>query len=577
MASSNKELFSLLLKTYASTTNPTKLIEFLEELNIFLGTYEPDEEHTNKSEETAIAEHFQQALDIMDRMDQVNDTEAVLETMPYPAWFCDSNGEIPILNQKTLDLFGKINNIRSLPISSTHQHNFLNRLKTICDNDTSQLFNIVLTDSSEERLPIILTPWENQSYDNELILVRVIMCFWPEDFSAAIQTSYQLTNAEIEVLQALVKGYSSSEIAELRNTKIDTIRAQLKSMFRKTGTTSQIELVRLITGIISVSDNFVGTRKNDSNRTYTQAKQNVIREKRQIPLPEGRTMTVYCCGDPNGIPFIHIHGYIDHALLPEKTAKYLADANLLALCPVRCGFGDTSISDHAFKTTDNYIQVVIQDIKHMLDHFAIETAVFAGSYTGGFFAYAMAAYHEESVSEIIFISSLIPPFHIEDIKNLPIPYQASLKACQFSPQVIKYILKLYSHLIKSDNIALIWDAYFNNNKLDPDYALLASYEFRRYYIDMVRFNLNQSPEPLMHDFKLVASKKSICKKINNIPILSIRGEFDSYVTQQLVERQTLQYSNMRSATVKEAGTFVFFQKPEAIIKLIAATVFKPSH
>lgn len=56
---------------------------------------------------------------------------------------------------------------------------------------------------------------------------------------------FQLTRAEAEVATAIVNGDSLGIVAERRNVSIETARSQLKSVFRRTGASSQIELVRL--------------------------------------------------------------------------------------------------------------------------------------------------------------------------------------------------------------------------------------------------------------------------------------------------------------------------------------------
>jgi DNA-binding CsgD family transcriptional regulator len=64
-----------------------------------------------------------------------------------------------------------------------------------------------------------------------------------------LRSLYDLTAAEIEVATGLVTGYSLREIASLRQVAIGTVRGQIKSVFAKTGTSSQSDLVRLLTGL----------------------------------------------------------------------------------------------------------------------------------------------------------------------------------------------------------------------------------------------------------------------------------------------------------------------------------------
>ncbi|WP_231553065.1 helix-turn-helix transcriptional regulator [Aeromonas diversa] len=65
----------------------------------------------------------------------------------------------------------------------------------------------------------------------------------------AMGNLYPLTSGERELLLLLSKGYSSSDIAELRGVKVETVRSTLKSVFKKTDCHSQSELLLLLQSI----------------------------------------------------------------------------------------------------------------------------------------------------------------------------------------------------------------------------------------------------------------------------------------------------------------------------------------
>jgi DNA-binding CsgD family transcriptional regulator len=62
----------------------------------------------------------------------------------------------------------------------------------------------------------------------------------------ALRELYRLTEAETEVLEALAAGKSVEEIAEQRGNAPATVRTQLKALYRKTHTSRQAELLRLV-------------------------------------------------------------------------------------------------------------------------------------------------------------------------------------------------------------------------------------------------------------------------------------------------------------------------------------------
>jgi DNA-binding CsgD family transcriptional regulator/PAS domain-containing protein len=62
----------------------------------------------------------------------------------------------------------------------------------------------------------------------------------------AFATRYRITAAELRVLQRLLEDLSPKEIAERLNSGVRTVRSQLSSLFTKTGTRNQRELVAMV-------------------------------------------------------------------------------------------------------------------------------------------------------------------------------------------------------------------------------------------------------------------------------------------------------------------------------------------
>jgi DNA-binding CsgD family transcriptional regulator len=63
---------------------------------------------------------------------------------------------------------------------------------------------------------------------------------------ASLRSRFCLSPAEAQIALGIAKGETLAEIAKARSVSVSTARGQLKSVFAKTGTHRQAELVRLL-------------------------------------------------------------------------------------------------------------------------------------------------------------------------------------------------------------------------------------------------------------------------------------------------------------------------------------------
>jgi DNA-binding NarL/FixJ family response regulator len=109
-------------------------------------------------------------------------------------------------------------------------------------------------------LLVLVTPVTDlkAAYQAPLESARVAMFISDPERHQAISTealieAFALTKAEAEVAVALANGMAVKEIATAKGTSPETVRVQLKAIYRKTGTRSQAGLVRLVlSGLFAV-------------------------------------------------------------------------------------------------------------------------------------------------------------------------------------------------------------------------------------------------------------------------------------------------------------------------------------
>jgi DNA-binding CsgD family transcriptional regulator len=65
---------------------------------------------------------------------------------------------------------------------------------------------------------------------------------------ASLRSRFMLTPAEVQIALGIAEGRTLAAIAKMRGVAVSTARGQLKSVFAKTGTHRQAELVALLAG-----------------------------------------------------------------------------------------------------------------------------------------------------------------------------------------------------------------------------------------------------------------------------------------------------------------------------------------
>ncbi len=108
------------------------------------------------------------------------------------------------------------------------------------DEDRRQVVKVSPIGSNLDSTPLRLFPPRAQL----LVLFRDVM--QAERVDPSFARIYQLTPAEMKLCDGLLSSLSLAEIAASRAIAIDTARHQLKTIFAKTGTNRQVELVRLM-------------------------------------------------------------------------------------------------------------------------------------------------------------------------------------------------------------------------------------------------------------------------------------------------------------------------------------------
>jgi len=199
--------------------------------------------------------HLRRAITLQQTMTLTKSSLSLLNTLKelkQPLAVLTPNLEISFINKSAEDW---VKNCPSISIMKRHFtfseavtnasfYSHIALLNTFSDQDYEVS---VIDENKNELAKLCLTPVVDSERDSHLILLTIHD--WQQDQKLTldnVRLTFDLTKSEAKVCLDICQGLSVEDIAETSNREISTIRSHLKSLYRKTGTNRQGELVSFI-------------------------------------------------------------------------------------------------------------------------------------------------------------------------------------------------------------------------------------------------------------------------------------------------------------------------------------------
>ena len=186
---------------------------------------------------------------------------SILEVLGLPGALIKGKGKLVACNRSFERLipvlFEDFQQQISLTDFSANQV-FVNALHDLNKDSNHQLTRSILVavDGLEEKHIVHIIPIKKTAHDFFPVASAVILAVpinrettFPAEI---IQGLFDLTAAEAKVAESIAQGLTPLEIANQRGISTSTVRNQLKSVFNKSGTHRQTDLVRMLNGVIDI-------------------------------------------------------------------------------------------------------------------------------------------------------------------------------------------------------------------------------------------------------------------------------------------------------------------------------------
>ncbi len=551
---------------YATTIAPENYDSLMDTIEFFVGA--------GKSEPTDLTldSHFQTALKILNRMGrrrkEQNREDALVRNAPGPTYVANALGQITAMNNSAKAPFpSDPTTLQDLNIDDEVLAQLFRWMDTEDETYADIFIEPAMIGEPAQSSCIIarrLAPLNNTVEEKaeglqHFFITTVELRFCPERAQHFL-AAYALTDAEMDVAIDLANGVSPTDIAKKRKTSINTVRAQIKAILRKTHTTGVSDLVRLICGF---SAGLTAAINASSEATLTGVASE-LKQRHMMTLSDGRQLFWLEQGDMTGQPVICLHSFLYGVEWPDDAVEALATQHLRIISPSRPGFGASDLAPSAYG--EDLLDTVANDLRQLMDHLRLERAIIMGHVMGSVYALRFALLHPTRVTALLAISHA-PIWREEWLEQLPKRQRIIARITQHAPHLLPFVTRAGIALIDAGYIEQFVNAL---HKGIPADALALE---RKTVFDAVAKGLEyatqQGSEGFRRDCPFTLKDYSTTARALEMPFHIIHGECDKIVPPGNIEL----FAEIAPATqvtrVKDAGQLLLFSHWEVVLKALS--------
>jgi len=210
----------------------------------------------------ALLPHIQRSIEISRRYEEMEDriktTIDILEKLPYGIVFLSGNGFPVRHNARAAQICDKENNLflnaNGISLKDPKENKTLqDAISHAMDKSANRQGYAIKVTTHDDLLHIFISPLKETQCnlyipgDNVQAVMFISSTKHTPNLSGeALSDMFGLSRAEIRLVAELIRGLSIEETAERLFVSKHTLRAQLRSIFRKTETRSQSDLIRCL-------------------------------------------------------------------------------------------------------------------------------------------------------------------------------------------------------------------------------------------------------------------------------------------------------------------------------------------
>lgn len=427
----------------------------------------------------------------------------------------------------------------------------------LADAEPYSFLGIVVLKGAREETIVCAAISVRESSGEALLLLSEVDRLWRREFSDFLRDSFRLTDAEIEIVRQLVSGLTLNDIAEQNSKSLNTVRTQLKTIQKKTGAKSQVEIVRLVSGLFSVIDAPISAEGI-----------NIYRDGPQVfTTSEGWSCPVHIQGPKDGTPVLFLHGMLDGCGFTGEFIDQLDRHRMRLIAPERPYFGDAD-PDHGDIATAP--QRLAQTLEQLLDRFNMRSAVVLGHMAGAVYAFAAHHYLSDRIAGICNVSGGVPIESIAQIRSMNTRQRVVAMTAKFTPSLLPFIVKTGIRQLDMGGEEAFLSALYSSSLIDYETAKLP--EVYNIIIGGYHFSIRQGHKAFQTDSYHVVRNWSEYIKSCDVPVRLVHGRYDPVVDIETVRGLAAKRPNFEMVSDDNAGQLIIHQNPGLVISTLRGLI-----
>ena len=510
--------------------------------------------------EPELMKHFKRASELMDRIGRRVD--AAMQPLAPLSDFAIS-----------FNLSGETNDASSPALAENGDPLTFVQVLQQLDDDSAERLKNALVDAQKAQSGAILTLLQrrdkharNQTlvvlakrspHGERLVFVHTLSIVWSDRLEELVSSIYALSPAETAVLRDVVDGYSLAGIADLRDRSLHTVRTHLRSIFRKTATSTQSEMIRSICAVAQFLE---------QDRPKQIAAEVVHPERGHFALAGGGRLRVDRHGPAKGRAVIFVHGMLDGTSMTREIEGLLYRHNINLLCPIRPGFDDAEPQGNISEAPESFAEAMSEFIKVS----GLARPIMVGHMSGSVFTYAAAHYLGNQIGGVVNVSGGVPLVSLKQIREMTPRQRTIAYTAKFAPKILPTVLRLaISRMDRDTSLRVMHDLYppgSYDRKIAREHALAdLLYDGYRFAFRQGHFGFESDSFHVIRDWSELVTN---CV----VPLVHVHGTNDPVVTIKSVRKFVRTHHHVELQEHSDAGQLLFYQKPSAVFKAINSLI-----